>query len=32
MFRFFNIFKEKKLIDKKMNAAKKILNDFPNTV
>ena len=30
-FRFFNIFKEKKSIDKRMNAAKKILNDFPNT-
>ena len=30
-FRFFNIFKEKKFIDKRMNSAKKILNDFPNT-
>jgi len=30
-FRFFNIFKEKKFIDKRMNTAKKILNDFPNT-
>ena len=30
-FRFYNIFKEKKLIDKRMRGAKKILNDFPNT-
>ena len=30
-FRFFNIFREVNLIDRRMKAAKKILNDFPNT-
>ena len=30
-FRFYNIFKEKNLIDKRMNIAKKFLQDFPNT-
>ena len=30
-FRFYNIFKEKYFIDKRMKYAKKILNDFPNT-
>ncbi len=30
-FRFYNIFKEKDLIKKRMKGAKKILNDFPNT-